>query len=224
MEHQPVGQHRQHRYRQRGTDHRQPVVHAQRRHQVVRHIGAGHVERAVREIGHVQDAVDQGQAKRHQAVDAAQRQAVEYLLKKQCHGVTSCGSRIGNPGTRGQGPSAIPRGSAGRCHARIRGVWGSGARSARRIAGAGAWLAWAGRRGRDRAVTVTGRMRGRGVWILHGLSPVRCGNVAARLAGRRCAVGGSESPVTRCRDYSRTIVRFHRLLHRLRGIVKETGW
>ena len=31
----------------------------------------------------------------------------------------------------------IPRGSARRCHARIRGVWGSGARRARQMAGAG---------------------------------------------------------------------------------------
>ncbi|GAB7550048.1 hypothetical protein CS8_097610 [Cupriavidus sp. 8B] len=44
----------------------------------------------MREIGYVQDAVDQRQAQRNQAVYAAQRQAVQDLLKKQCHGLTSC--------------------------------------------------------------------------------------------------------------------------------------
>jgi hypothetical protein len=46
---------------------------------------AEHVEGAVGKVGHVQDAVHQRQAQGHQAIDTAQRQAVEHLLQKHFH-------------------------------------------------------------------------------------------------------------------------------------------
>ena len=85
MEHQAIGQHGNHRDRCCGTQHGQPVVQAQRRHQVVADEGACHIESAVGEIRHVQDAVDQGQAQRHKAVHATDREAIQKLLEKQFH-------------------------------------------------------------------------------------------------------------------------------------------
>ncbi len=44
-----------------------------------------HVERTVRKIGHVQDAVHQRQTQRHQSIDTAQCQAIEHLLQENVH-------------------------------------------------------------------------------------------------------------------------------------------
>jgi hypothetical protein len=70
MEHQPLGQHRDHRDHHGGAQHGEPVVQAEGRHQEEGCERARHVEGAVREVRHVQDAVDQREAQGHQAVDA----------------------------------------------------------------------------------------------------------------------------------------------------------
>ncbi|EEF25079.1 conserved hypothetical protein, partial [Ricinus communis] len=75
MEDQPLADDAQHRHRDGCGQHGRPVAPAPGHHGLEGHEGADHVETAVREIGHVQDAVDQGQAQGHQAVDAAQGQA-----------------------------------------------------------------------------------------------------------------------------------------------------
>ena len=68
-----------------GADHREPVVQAKPRHQIERDEGADHVQRAVREIRHRENAVDQRQTERDEAINTAQSQPVEDLLQKHIH-------------------------------------------------------------------------------------------------------------------------------------------
>ena len=83
--HQALGQRTDHSDHAGGTDHGDPVVHLPAGHELKRHKGTHHVKRTVGEIGHMQNAVDQGQTQCHQTVNTTQRQAVEQLLKKNIH-------------------------------------------------------------------------------------------------------------------------------------------
>lgn len=49
-------------------------------------VGAEHIQRTVSQVGNAQHSEHQGQTDRGQAVDAAQRKAVEELLDEEGHG------------------------------------------------------------------------------------------------------------------------------------------
>jgi hypothetical protein len=102
MEHQPFGQRGEEGDAGRRSQHRDPVVGAPRTHEMEGDEGACHVEGTVREIRHLQDAVDQREAQGHQAVDAAERQPVEHLLKEEFHEAGKAGTaakllNVGSP-------------------------------------------------------------------------------------------------------------------------------
>ena len=82
VEHEAFGQYRDQGDRCGRTGHRHPVMHPEAADQIKRDEGAGHVKGAVGEVGYMQDAVHEREAKGHEAVDAAQRQPVQDLLQK----------------------------------------------------------------------------------------------------------------------------------------------
>ena len=84
-EHQPLEGHAGQRQRRHRHGHRRPVVEPGARHQRVGQVRAEHEQLAVREVGHLHRAVDQGQPKRDEAVDAAGDQTVEDLLREEFH-------------------------------------------------------------------------------------------------------------------------------------------
>ena len=80
--------------------------HQKRRH---RDKGADHVDLAMREIDHADDAVDHRVADRDQPVDRPQRQAVDQLLQKICH---PRALRRRSPADRVPGPADLMRNAA----------------------------------------------------------------------------------------------------------------
>ena len=86
VEDQAFTEHRQHGHEKAGAEHGDPVVEPQIHHDVVTDVGAHHVESTVGKVGNVQNAVHQGQTQGHEAVDAAQSEAIKRLLKKRVQG------------------------------------------------------------------------------------------------------------------------------------------
>ncbi len=93
VEDQTVRKHRQNRDGRRRPCHGGPVVQPGRARQVEGHVGPHHVERAVREIRDVQNAVDEREPERHEGIDAAERQPVQDLLKEDVQRAASSGTR-----------------------------------------------------------------------------------------------------------------------------------
>ncbi len=101
VEHQAFRYHGDQGHHDGGAEHAPPVVQAEFIDDVEGRVGAGHVEGAVREIGHVQDAVHQREPERDEAVDAAQGESVQDLLQEKLQNLSpffymcaSCGRGI----------------------------------------------------------------------------------------------------------------------------------
>ena len=78
-------QHRDDQHDQQRQRHPGEAEHAEQREDDDREEGADHVDLAVGEIDHADDAVDHAVADRDQAVHGAQRQAVDQLLQEVQH-------------------------------------------------------------------------------------------------------------------------------------------
>ena len=89
MEDEAVRQDREKGHDERRSGHGNPVVRAERAHEVEGHIGAHHIQGAMGEVGDVKNPVDERETKRHERIDAPERQPVQNLLKKDIQGATS---------------------------------------------------------------------------------------------------------------------------------------
>jgi hypothetical protein len=80
---------------QRGDNQHRPIIESERRHADEGDEGAHHVQRAVREVDHIEQAEDDGEAKREHgiegAVDQAQQELAHHGLERNAenfHGIT----------------------------------------------------------------------------------------------------------------------------------------
>ena len=113
LEHPHVNQQPEAASHKEGRHQRGPEREPQLGHNLQRHVGANHEDRAMRKIDHAQHAEYQGEAEREQCVDATQRQGVDDLLFKH-DGEAMRSRRTANSSLRDR-HSADERPTLGQC-------------------------------------------------------------------------------------------------------------
>jgi hypothetical protein len=89
MKDEAIRQNCEKRHDKRRSRHGDPVIRAERTHEVKGRIGSHHVESTVGEVGDVENPVNERETKGHERIDAPERQPVQNLLKKDVQGAAS---------------------------------------------------------------------------------------------------------------------------------------